>query len=394
MTRKDSFLKVAANGGLGLVGLDLLLLPYCQGGPACSPDLAVEALGTLGGVLALLGTGLMAVSWLRRQKSRVVDWRLLGHPRFVQMQQNQWPEMKDGIIDVEKASFKSEIRETPSYLEDLVKKPRSIFVVALVKDRVVGYACGGPLEEFGHIPGVKEDLHYGLGDTFYITSFAVVENLRGRGIGKGLMRALALRLKNAGFRFMSAHMLRGMAESWNGTPLESYSNWYGTGETFEYFRRELSFGDWVDGCKSMLLVEATLTGFSAALLAFLVPSISLGTLVQVSLVLVAASAGMFAFSAEVSTDALDWRSLTTYASSLRWYNFATAFLLAGVAFLLFQLSYGTGALPTNVVFVAFRGVALFLGALVCYVWLWDGLWLMFSSNRIEWALSQEFGEAV
>lgn len=145
-------------------------------------------------------------------------------------------------ICIEEVAFPESIRDTTSYIREFATLPKAVFVVAKVKGTVVGYAAGAQLESFEEVPGVKQDPHFGLKDTFYLESVAVLPEYQGKGIGKQLIRSIMLGARKNGYQYISAHMKEGFAERWKGVPLAQFDNYYDTGETFEYFRRELKPG--------------------------------------------------------------------------------------------------------------------------------------------------------
>src|SRR5207245_6606415 len=97
-------------------------------------------------------------------------------------------------------------------LKTISNQGNSIFLIAKMDSKTVGYIAGGELEFFGQIRGVKEDAHFGVGDTAYIESLAVLSDYQGEGVAKYLMRAFLLRAKKKKFHYVSGHMRSGYAE--------------------------------------------------------------------------------------------------------------------------------------------------------------------------------------
>ena len=390
--RAQLVFKVLTVVGSLISGTLLLLTPYCLIGTNCAAPLWVVQGGIVGTVLIVGGLFGSIGRW--RLIASHPDWPSENRPRFRVLDPKDWPSVRDALMAIENSSFSETIADSAEDFEKMLKLNNSIFVIAECDRDIIGYAGGGRLEDFQEIPGVKEDLHFGLKDTFYIESFAVSEKFRGKGVGRGLMRALLLRVKKSGFRWTSAHGRADVVQRWGGMTTESFNDWYHTGKTFDYFRRDLSFGDWIESSKSMVLAESILAGFSAVVLSIISTQLSTNILVQVALAFEVGAVTLLILAAEETTDALDKRDLTTYARALVYYNFGVVLLLSGLASYLFQLSFGTQAVPTTLGPVAFRVIALLLTTVLGWFWLWDSVWLLFRKNRLEWVYALEFGENV
>lgn len=369
----------------------LMVVPYCTGS---ATQCSVTPIEVVVGVLSLLAvsSGLLGHFVLTHKRSRSrrhhqpdpIEVRLLGP--------EEWATVAADLEKLEEV-FAEELRDSPRTYHRLIGKEGALFLIATVGGRIIGLICGAPLETFPDIPGVKQDPHYGIGDTFYILSHSVAKDYQGRGIGRTLMRALLSRIKMKGIRYAAAHVRQGFAAKWNALSLRIFRDWYGSGTTFEYYRRELTFGNWTDGCRSMILVEAILGGFSAVVLTLIASNFTAGILAEFALLGVLVAVVFLAQSAEQSTDAVDRGEPTKYATALLWYNFGVVALFLGLAAFVFQLSYSP-APPASLGQYLLRGGALFVGAFAGYFWLWDGLWLLFPENRLEFAASLEFGETV
>lgn len=307
----------------------------------------------------------------------------------------KWGEVKEDIMRIEQV-FPNNIRDTEQFYETTVALKSAIFLVAKVDQEVVGYVIGAALENFKQIPGIKQDPYFGIGNTIYLESIAVASDYQGQGIGKHLRRHFILMAKKKGFSYIASHVPEGCSERWNGICLQLFPDWFGTGVPYEYFRRELEFGDWCKGCESMITVQTILAGFSAVILTVILTDL-LPSMIPVSLVVIVAAIILFTISSERSTDALDLHSPAAYVKALIPYNFAVFFLLLGVAFTIF--AYGaqmmtsdrTSSLPfTGAVIVT----ATVIPIISTYRWLVDGMWLMNRQNRLDYVASLKFGESM
>lgn len=151
-----------------------------------------------------------------------------------------WHVVAHQILQIERASFVPSIRETEQALVDIVRSSSAITIVAFVGvgDQLVAYSMGDMLERFDSIPGVKRDPNFGQRNTLYISSVAVAPRWRKRGLGIALERELIVAARNEGYRNVTAHIRRSarLEPFLTKTILESFHNWYSTGELFDYVR--------------------------------------------------------------------------------------------------------------------------------------------------------------
>jgi GNAT superfamily N-acetyltransferase len=155
---------------------------------------------------------------------------------FIRVTEENWHAVKKRVLELERRSFIPSIRESDRSLTKIALSPSAIFLVAAVGDTLTAYAMADRLERFGGIPGTRRDPHYGRRDTIYISSVAVDPEWRGRGIGVGLERELVRVAYDQGYSRVTAH-IRGSArlgDQLSRRVLDSFPNWYETGESFDY----------------------------------------------------------------------------------------------------------------------------------------------------------------
>lgn len=149
-----------------------------------------------------------------------------------------WNRLRGRIAYIEEISFAPSIRDDMTTLRRRAQSPTAIFLVGKLRrtDQVIAYLAADWLEFFSHIPAVKEDRHFGRGDTIYIESIAVEPRWRGRGLGMALQRECLRRAAAAGIGRATAHLRRGVAAriGLKAKILATYENWYNTGETYDY----------------------------------------------------------------------------------------------------------------------------------------------------------------
>ena len=142
------------------------------------------------------------------------------------------------VVMIEVASFPVSIRDSASQLLQLAQSPLALFLLAHLHptNNVVGYLSAERLELFDDIPGVSQDSHFGLGDTVYLSSVAVLRPYRHQGIGMAMQKECLQLARHAGFKRVTAHVALGSLKRMRlvGRAIEAFSNWYGTEKTYEY----------------------------------------------------------------------------------------------------------------------------------------------------------------
>jgi len=152
------------------------------------------------------------------------------------------------VVRIEEASFPSSIRDSASQLLKLAESPLALFLLADVPptNKIVGYLSAERLELFEDVPGIKQDPHFMLGDTVYLSSVAVLEPYRHQGIGMTMQRAcLELAKERQTFKRLTLHVVKGSLTKMGleGQVLSSFGNYYQTGKTYDYVEVPLKLGE-------------------------------------------------------------------------------------------------------------------------------------------------------
>lgn len=159
---------------------------------------------------------------------------------------SNWAVFMPSVMKIEHASFPASIRDSSSYYSRLTRSPASIFLALSVarRDNIVGYLAADALERFPRIRGLVLDPHFRRRDTIYIASVAVDAAWRHRGFGIDLQRECLRRAASRGFVRATAHVHHGALAHMRleGTVIQSFPNWYGTGRTFDYI--EIPTASW------------------------------------------------------------------------------------------------------------------------------------------------------
>jgi ribosomal protein S18 acetylase RimI-like enzyme len=157
-----------------------------------------------------------------------------------------WHRHAARFIEFERDEFPLELQEDPQDLRQMIQSPTAIVVGAYdARASLDGYVASDRLEQFGEVPGVTADLHWGREDSYYIASVVVAGELRHRGVATRLVRRCLALIAEHGYHRATAHMAVGAAVKLDPAAhiLSTHPNWYGTGRVFEYVEF-CARGDW------------------------------------------------------------------------------------------------------------------------------------------------------
>jgi GNAT superfamily N-acetyltransferase len=150
----------------------------------------------------------------------------------------------DDVVRIEEASFPPSIRDSPSYLVKLAESPLQLFLLARIKpdDQIVGYLAAERMELFDDVPGVRQDPHFSLGDSIYLASVAILEPYRHKGIGIAMEKACLNLARRQNFERVTAHVHEGALRRMRlpGRVVQTFANWYETGQAYDYIELKLS----------------------------------------------------------------------------------------------------------------------------------------------------------
>lgn len=124
-------------------------------------------------------------------------------------------------------------------------KSGSLPFIARIRDEIVGYIIGVPLEELSSDPWARMDENFGKQNTLYTYAFVIRAEFKSNGYAKMLKRVyLSWAKKLDGIRYITGHVKLGVSAKFTGDIriINRVDNWQGTGKTFEYYRRDLHPG--------------------------------------------------------------------------------------------------------------------------------------------------------
>ncbi|MGY8751281.1 MAG: GNAT family N-acetyltransferase [Fidelibacterota bacterium] len=114
--------------------------------------------------------------------------------------------------------------------------------IARYRDNIIGYIIGVPLEALSQEPWARSDENFGKANTLYTYAFVIQSEYKGNGYAKMLKRVfLSWSGKQDNINYITGHVANGISAKFTGDIhiVNRVDNWQGTGEKFEYYRREL-----------------------------------------------------------------------------------------------------------------------------------------------------------
>ncbi len=131
---------------------------------------------------------------------------------------------------------------TKSTIYKYFNKPSSLPFIARYRSEIIGYIIGVPLEVLNSEPWAQLDENFGRRNTLYTYAFVVMTHFKGSGYAKMLKRVyLSWAKKRATIRYITGHVKADISTLFSGEIkiINRVENWQGTGEVFEYYRRDL-----------------------------------------------------------------------------------------------------------------------------------------------------------
>jgi GNAT superfamily N-acetyltransferase len=120
--------------------------------------------------------------------------------------------------------------------------PHTLPFVGVLRDEIIGFLVGVPLEHFDDEAWSSIDPTLGDHETIYTYAFVFDEKHQGQGYAKMLKKVYLNWLRKRGYLFVSGHVQEGVSQSFSlhTRVLQKYPNWHETGKVFEYYQRPLS----------------------------------------------------------------------------------------------------------------------------------------------------------
>ena len=133
-----------------------------------------------------------------------VDIEILDRPA--------WQQYADSIMRLENTTYEASRQDSRQYFSSMVENPRSVCVLALSSQKVVGFCFGGPLEDFAGVHGIRDDAHWGENNTLYSADLTVAPRYQGQRIGLRLKEAQMRWARACGYRYITGRNRVGLAD--------------------------------------------------------------------------------------------------------------------------------------------------------------------------------------
>ena len=119
--------------------------------------------------------------------------------------------------------------------------PHNLPFVGLLRNEIIGFLVGVPLENFSDENWAMADPTLGDHETIYTYAFVFDEKHRDQGYAKMLKKVYMNWLKKRGYLYVSGHVREGISQqfSLHTRVLRKFPNWHETGKVFEYYQRPL-----------------------------------------------------------------------------------------------------------------------------------------------------------
>tara|TARA_B100000579_G_C22616891_1_gene750007 strand:- start:313 stop:879 length:567 start_codon:yes stop_codon:yes gene_type:complete len=114
--------------------------------------------------------------------------------------------------------------------------------VARLKNEIIGYIIGVPLEHFKQESWAHFDVNLNRYNTIYTYAFVVKEKFRSKGgYGKTLKKIYINWAKKQGYTFVTGHVRQGISKKFSTSTeiVKIFPVWYNSKSPFEYYRRPL-----------------------------------------------------------------------------------------------------------------------------------------------------------
>ena len=131
---------------------------------------------------------------------------------------------------------------THDTIQKYFNKESSLPFIARYRDKIIGYIIGVPIEELSNEPWARMDKNFGKRNTLYTYAFVIESEYKGNGYAKMLKRVfLSWAAKRQHVNYVTGHVVNGVSAKFTGDIkiVDRVDNWQGTGETFEYYRRDI-----------------------------------------------------------------------------------------------------------------------------------------------------------
>jgi len=152
--------------------------------------------------------------------------------------------MIDDLVEVSESladKFGPTAKLSTTTIEKYFNYPYTYPFIAVLREEIIGYIIGVPLEHFADDLWAHYDENLGSRNTIYTYAFAFKQRFHKTGYARVLKKIYYSWMKKRGVQFISGHVVKGIAQNFSGDVeiLHQFDNWHGTGQVFEYYRRPI-----------------------------------------------------------------------------------------------------------------------------------------------------------
>ena len=133
-------------------------------------------------------------------------------------------------------------RLTANTIQTYFNQKESLPFLSRFQGEIIGYMIGVPLENLDREPWARVDTNYNKYNTIYTYAFVMQSKHQGKGHAKILKKVYLNHVKKQhSITYVAGHVREGIAARFTGkiSIIKKIDNWQGTGEVFEYYRRDM-----------------------------------------------------------------------------------------------------------------------------------------------------------
>jgi len=115
-------------------------------------------------------------------------------------------------MQIEVESYEPIRRDSRTFLAEIVARPRSVCLVALANEQVMGFCFGAALESFPQVGGTQSDPSWGKENTVYAADLTVNPAFRAQGVATKLKSAQLHYARELGYVDLAGRNRVGLAQ--------------------------------------------------------------------------------------------------------------------------------------------------------------------------------------
>jgi len=130
-----------------------------------------------------------------------------------ELDNSNWEKYKEQIMQIEKDTYEPARQDSCEFFSKIIHEPKSVSLIALHGDEVVGFCFGAPLESFPQVQGTQTDPEWNNSTIFYSADVTVAAKYREKGIALQLKQQQLKRARALGYRYVAGRNRVGLADT-------------------------------------------------------------------------------------------------------------------------------------------------------------------------------------